>query len=261
MIEVLARDGRPWRIGHRGAAALAPGNTLASLERAVAEGVHAVEFDVLDLADGTLVLAHSDDLHDVSHGVAHGRLRQRTLAEARSVVPALATLDDALSLLARAPGPGLHVDLKLPGYEPAVVDALRRHDVVERALVSTCFPLSLTAVGQLESRLRLGLAYPLDSRGLSRRRALAPALVPALVGMRQALPFRVARWIERTGASVLALHWFVVSRSAVERSHERGAAVWAWTVDSRRVASRVTAAGVDGIISNDPRLPDARLTA
>jgi glycerophosphoryl diester phosphodiesterase len=261
VIEVRARDGRPWRIGHRGAAALAPGNTLASLERAVAEGVHAVEFDVLDLADGTLVLAHSDDLHDVSHGAVDGRLRQRTLPEARSVVPALATLDEALTVLAAVPATGVHVDLKLAGYEPAVVDALRRHDVVERTLISTCFPRSLAAVGELEPRLRLGLAYPLDSRGLSRRRALTPVLLPALVAMRLALPLRVGRWIERTGATVLALHWFLVSRRAVERCHARGTAVWAWTVDSRRVAARLTAAGVDGLISNDPRRSDARLTA
>ena len=59
MIDVRRRDGRPWRIGHRGAAALAPENTLPALERAIAAGVDVIEFDVLALADGALVLAHS----------------------------------------------------------------------------------------------------------------------------------------------------------------------------------------------------------
>ena len=255
MIEVLARDGRPWRIGHRGAAALAPGNTLPSLERAVAEGVHAVEFDVLDLADGALVLAHSDDLDDVTHGALRGPVRARTLPELRRLVPALATLDEALDLLVAAPA-GLHVDLKLPGYEEAVVRALRRHGVVERALVSSAYGRSLRAVGALEPGVRLGLAYPLDRHGLGRRRVLAPALAPGLVALRQALPHRIGAWIAATGASVLALQWLMVSRAAVARAHAHGVAVWAWTVDGRRLVSRMEAVGVDGIIANDPRFSE-----
>jgi glycerophosphoryl diester phosphodiesterase len=255
VIEVLAPPGRPWRIGHRGAAALAPGNTLAALRRAVAEGVHAVEFDVLDLADGSLVLAHSDDLHDVTGGAASGPLRALTLEEARAIFPELPTLAEALDLLAREEV-GLHVDLKLPGYEEAVADALRRHGVVGRTLVSTGFRRSLVAFRGLEPGVRRGLAYPLDQRGLSRRRALAPAMVSALVAMRQALPYRLDRWIEETGATVLALNWFVVSRAAVARAHARGVAVWAWTVDGAGRAARLTALGVDGIISNDPRTID-----
>jgi glycerophosphoryl diester phosphodiesterase len=260
MIEVLSRDGRPWRIGHRGAAALAQGNTLASLERAVAEGVDAVEFDVFDLDDGTLVLAHSDDLLEVSGGVAHGRIRGSSLAELRRSVPALPTLDEALAFLAeRAPATGVHVDLKRTGSERATVEALRRHGLVERTLVSSVFPASLVAVGSLEPGLRLGLAYPYDRRGLSRRRALAPLAGAAVLAMRQALPARIGPWLDRSGATVAALQWLVVSRRVIDRCHARGVAVWAWTVDSRRVSARLAAAGVDGIISNDPRMVAATL--
>lgn len=261
MIEVLRRDGRPRRIGHRGAAALAPGNTLASLERAVAEGVDAVEFDVLDLEDGSLVLAHSDDLLELSGGVARGRLRDRSLDELRRAVPALATLDEALALLAeRARSTGVHVDLKGTGYEREAVEALRSHGLVERALISSVFHESLRTIRTLEPDVRLGLAYPFDRRGLSRRRPLAPLAGAAVLAMRQALPARIGPWIDRTGATVAALHWLVVSRRVIERCHARGVAVWAWTVDSRRVTARLAAAGVDGIISNDPRIVAATLT-
>jgi glycerophosphoryl diester phosphodiesterase len=255
VIEVLAPSGRPWRIGHRGAAALEPGNTLAALERAVAEGVHAVEFDVLDLADGSLVLAHSDDLDDVTGGATSGPVRSLGLAELRAVFPAAATLDEALDLLAGT-DVGLHVDLKLPGYEEEVAEALRRHRVVDRTLVSTGFRRSLVELRRLEPGVRRGLAYPLDRHGLSRRRALAPATVSALAAMRQALPYRLGRWVDETGATVLALNWFVVSRAAVRRAHARGVAVWTWTVDGPGRVARLTALGVDGIISNDPRTID-----
>ncbi|MEA2350570.1 MAG: glycerophosphoryl diester phosphodiesterase, partial [Thermoleophilaceae bacterium] len=46
------------RVGHKGADLVAPGNTLESFEAALAAGVDMIEFDVLRLRDGRLVLAH-----------------------------------------------------------------------------------------------------------------------------------------------------------------------------------------------------------
>ena len=59
LISLERRDGRPLRIGHRGAPALAPENTLRSFRAAVEVGVDLVEFDVIALDDGELVVAHS----------------------------------------------------------------------------------------------------------------------------------------------------------------------------------------------------------
>jgi glycerophosphoryl diester phosphodiesterase len=50
------------------------------------------------------------------------------------------------------------------------------------------------------------------------------------------------------------LHHWVVSRAAVDRAHARGAAVFAWTVDDEPTLERVVSAGVDGVITNDPRI-------
>ena len=255
MIPVLRQDGRVWRIGHRGAAALAPENTLASLERAIAEGVDLVEFDVLALGDGTLVLAHSDDLWEVTRGAARGRVGTQTLAELRDVAPALPTLDEALEFLgSHAPGVGLHLDLKWVGYEEGVVAALRRAGAVERALVSSFFPRSLRAVGTLEPRVRRAFSYPLDRHGVTRWRPLAPAILAAAFAVRRTLPRRIGRLLDAAGATVATLQYLVVSRSVVERCHARGAAVFAWTVDDPRVLRALVAAGIDGVITNDPRI-------
>jgi glycerophosphoryl diester phosphodiesterase len=254
--------GRTLRIGHKGAAALAPENTLPSLERALEIGVDLVEFDVLDLADGTLVLAHSDDLHEVSHGTAAGRVRTKSLAELHAASPATPTLDAALAFLAeRAPEVGIHLDLKWFGYEEPAVEALQRHGAVERTLVSSFHPHSLRRVGELEPGLTLGLTYPFDRRQLSRRRVLAPVVLGALVAMRRALPRKIDRLLDAAGATVATLHWGVVSQAAVERCHARGASVVAWTVDDPAVARRMEALGVDGIVSNDPRMLLATLSA
>jgi glycerophosphoryl diester phosphodiesterase len=250
----LRRGDRPLVIGHKGAAALEPENTLRSLSRAVELGCDLVEFDVLELEDGTLVLAHSDDLLEVSHGAAAGQVRTKSLDALREIAPELPTLDDALDLLARADGVGIHVDLKWYGYEESAARAIARHDVVERTMVSTCHARSLEAFAALEPRVARGITYPFDRRGLAQRRLLAPLTPAALVALRRALPFRVAGLLERAAATVAVLHYSVVSRATVARAHAYDAAVLAWTVDQVPTLDRVLAAGVDGVITNDPRL-------
>lgn len=248
----LRSGSRLLRVGHKGAAALEPENTLRSLQRAVELGCDLVEFDVLDLHDGTLVLAHSDDLLEVSHGAARGRVRGLTLGKLRAVAPEVPTLDDALELLAAADGVGLHVDLKWHGYEEAAVEAIRRHDLVERTVVSSCHVGSLLAVAALEPALQRGYTYPFDRRGVSRRRLLVPVTAAVLAGLRRALPARIGGMLERASATAAMLHYRVVSRPAVERVHAGGAAVFAWTVNDEAALRRMVEAGVDGVITDDP---------
>lgn len=252
----VRRDGdRPWLVGHRGAAALAPENTLAALDAAIRFGVDLVEFDVLPLGDGTLVLAHSDDLLEVTHGRTSGRLGARGLAEVRELEPDLPTLDEALAFLrGRDPRVGIVVDVKGSGFERALVDSLRNHDAVGRSVISSAFGRTLRTTAALEPGLRLALSYPLDRRRVSRHRSLAPAIAAALLAMRVALPHRIERWLERTGATLAALHHLLASPAVVARCHRRGAAVFVWTVDDRRTAEAAVRAGADGVITNDPRI-------
>ena len=230
MIDLGRRDGRMLRVGHRGAAALAPENTIASLALALELDCDLVEFDVLGL-DGVLVLAHS-----------------------RVEVPKqLATLDEALSFL--APGRwGIQLDLKARGVEQAVVDALQKHGVVERTVVTSFRAANLRTLHALEPGLRLGLTYPEDRYGVSGRRALAPFVSPALSAMRAALPRRIAWMLGAAEATAAMLHWQVVSKPVVERCHAVGAAVLAWTVGSREQLRTLDELGVDGAIADDPRI-------
>lgn len=241
------------RIGHRGAAALAPENTLASIERALEVGVDMVEVDVLALADGTLVLAHSDDLLEVSHGAAAGTVVDKTLERLRRDCPALPTLDEALALVAGS-GAGVQLDVKWPGYEAGVVEAVRRRGLEERTLVSSCFRSVLVEVAERGPPIRRGLTYPFDRRGVSQRRSAAPLVPVGLAALRRLLPPRIGRMLGRARAETAVLHHLVVSRAAVERCHARGASVLAWTVDDPAAMRRLAAQGVDGIITNDPRL-------
>jgi glycerophosphoryl diester phosphodiesterase len=255
LIQLRRRPGDFARVGHRGASALAAENTIPALELAVDLGCDMLEFDVLDLRDGTLVLAHSNDLHEVSHGAARGRVRRRGLSALRDVAPELPTLDEALDFCAQhLPETALQIDLKRRGIEEGVVEAIRRHGVSERAWVSTFDVASLRHIAALEPDLPRSYTLPRDRFGISKRGPLAPVVRTALASIGSSLPRRLPVLLARARASAATLHYSVASKAAIDRAHEFGAAVYVWTVDDPRLAERLVGDGVDGIITNDPRI-------
>jgi glycerophosphoryl diester phosphodiesterase len=255
LIQLRRPEGRFARVGHRGASALAPENTLQALGLAVELGCDMLEFDVLDLAGGTLVLAHSNDLREVSHGAARGRVRSRDLEGLRRVAPDLPTLDETLAFCAeRLPGVGLQLDLKRVGIEAATVEAVRRHGVLDRSWVSTFDARSLHRLAELEPDLPRSYTLPRDRFGISKRGPLAPLVRRALGSIGSSLPRRLPVLLARAKAVAATLHYSIASRAAIEAAHELDAAVYVWTVDDPRVAERLVGDGVDGIITNDPRI-------
>jgi glycerophosphoryl diester phosphodiesterase len=229
-----AREGRFLRVGHKGAAALAPENTLASIGAALELGVDLVEVDVVDDRGRRLVLAHSH----------------------REIEPGAVTLDEALAYFAAEASPdvGIDLDLKGHGFETELVAALRRHDLVGRAIASSFFGHGLRELRRIEPGLRTGISYPWDRHELSLRRPLWPVVVAGAATLRAALPFRIGRMASRADAGSAMLHYSVISPAVVSRCHALGLSVFAWTIDDRALLARVLATGVDGVISNDPRI-------
>jgi glycerophosphoryl diester phosphodiesterase len=262
VIDLHRRDGRVLRIGHRGAAMLAPENTLRSFRAAVAAGVDLIEFDVLDLERGPLVLAHSDHLEEVSHGAATGRVRTLSLEQLRDVAPELPTLDEALAFFVdEAPEVGLHVDLKLRTRLDELATAVARHGLERRTVVSGTHAPSLRAVARLAPRVTVGLTYPEDKLSISRKPYLWPMVSLGLASLRASVPLRLPRLARLAGAGAVMLQHRLVTPGAVARVHAEGLPVLAWTVDEPTDLARVEAAGVDGVITNDPRIFVGTLTA
>ena len=255
MISLARRDGRPLRIGHRGAPALAPENTLASFRAAVASGVDLVEFDVIALSRGELVVAHSHDLHEVSHGAFAGTLVGMTLDELRETCPEVPTFDEALAFFSEeAPGVGAHVDLKAPQAAPGVAEALRRFELLDRSFVSSFHGRALRRLAALEPRLRLGITFPHDLLRVHGRPRFEGTVAASLRTLRAVTPNLVGPLLARSRATTLVLQHRAVSERAVRRAHVRGAAVVAWTVDDRADLVRVDQAGVDAVVTNDPSI-------
>jgi glycerophosphoryl diester phosphodiesterase len=262
VIDLRRRDGRPLRIGHRGAARLAPENTLEAFRAAVAVGVDVIEFDVLDLPRGPLIVAHSDHLDEVSHGAAHGSVRKLSLEQLRAVAPDLPTLDDALDFFVReAPDVGVHIDLKLRVRVDDVAVAVERHGLVARTVVSSFHSAPLREIARRSRRIRIGFTYPEDRFSVSRKPRLWPLIRLGLSTLRGTVPHRLPYLLRRTGASALMLQHALVTPAAVTRAHGLGVPVLAWTVDELEDLRRVEAAGVDGVITNDPTIFHATLTS
>jgi glycerophosphoryl diester phosphodiesterase len=232
---------RPLRVGHKGAAHLVQGNTLESFDAALALGVDMIELDVLSFrpdGSGELFVAH--DYQD---------LRSRaplTLARALEHLagPAFASVE-------------IDLDVKIPGYELRVVDALRDAGLTERTLVSGMYPSALARVRTAEPALRLGWSVPRVRRDYTNDLLMAVPALAAVSGYRALLPRRARAALESGAVDAIMAHWRVVSDALAHAVHDVGGELYVWTVDDAARIAKLTRLGVDGVITNDPRLFDA----
>jgi glycerophosphoryl diester phosphodiesterase len=225
------------RVGHKGADHIAPGNTFASFDAAVQAGVDMIEFDVLREENGEgLILAHD-----------------WTDAAEREAPP---SLEEALAYFCseRFAGTELDIDLKLPGDELRVLDALRSFGVLDRALISTQYVESLAILRRVEPAVRLGWSVPKLQRDPFRSLATrAPAYVGLQV-MRLVLPERAARAVRARRCDAVMAHWRLVTPRLVRAIRAAGGELYVWTVDDPARIRALEALGVTGVITNDPRL-------
>jgi glycerophosphoryl diester phosphodiesterase len=224
------------RVGHKGADLIAPGNTYASFDAALAAGVDMIEFDVLPERGGKrLLLAH--DYGDAAARSPH-------------------TLEEGLAHLASEAfnGVELDVDLKLPGYELRVVEALRASGVLDRSMISTQYRSSLELIRSAEPSLRLGWSVPRLRRDPFRSPATAVPAMVALQAARALLPRQAAAAIRARRCDALMVHWRLVTPRLVRRVAAGGGELYVWTVDELPRMRALEQLGVTGVITNDPRL-------
>ena len=224
------------RVGHKGADLIAPGNTTESFDAALEAGVDMIEFDVLREEHGDeLILAH--DYRDAASRTPH-------------------TLEEGLAHLASdAFGEvELDLDLKLPGYELRVLDALRGAGVLDRALISSQYRSSLELLRAAEPAVRLGWSVPKVSKDPFRSRRTAVVALVAAQALRLVLPAQAARAIRARRCDALMVHWRLVTPRLVRRVSDAGGELYVWTVDELPRLRQLEALRVTGVITNDPRL-------
>lgn len=134
----------------------------------------------------------------------------------------------------------LNVDLKRPGCEASLLDALRRWELLERTLISSQVPAVLDRVRVLEPSARVGISVGGRAARISRRwRDWRAHVLDGLA--------------DRRWDALMAQHRLVDHALLEEVSARRGL-LYAWTVNDRVVIDRLVGLGVHGITTGDPRL-------
>lgn len=239
----------PRLIGHRGAMAVAPENTIASFRRAAADGADWIEFDVRLSGDGVPIIFHDDTLERTSDGVgpvsSHALAALKALDAGRWFAPAFSgepipTFLETI-ILCRDLGLGMNIEIKpSPGEERETASAalamldtvLDHHDqATARSVVFSSFKLeALETLRDEGSRWPRGLLisqWPADWREL----------------------------VTRLGC--VSLHPkadLLESRHMTRTIKDEGLLIFPYTVNDPGRSSELFDWGVDAVITDDPRL-------
>jgi glycerophosphoryl diester phosphodiesterase len=222
-------------IAHRGASVLYPENTMRAFIEAAGLGADMCEFDVRMTRDGEVVVIHDAAVNRTTDG--RGQVAAMSAAALKELdagmrfkpefrgerIPTLTEVAEALGALRC----GMDVELKARGLEGRVCEILRGCHVLESAIVSSFDWDQLKLVVAEEPALRVAL--------LGEK---APAtLLEAALAMH---------------AFAIAPRFDIADAALCAEAHRRGLAVYVWTVDDTPTMRRLIAAGVDGIMTNNP---------
>jgi glycerophosphoryl diester phosphodiesterase len=215
-------------VGHRGAPADEPENTLRSFRRALAMGVAAVELDVQLTKDGWLAVIHDETLDRTTNG--KGLVKNCTLAELQRLdagrgepIPSLEEVFDLVQGKAH-----LIVELKQTEAAPALLEFFRKHQAFDAAHVISFWHPAVKALKDRETRLQTGVLMvgcPADPVGLA----------------------RAAR------ATTLVLNYRYVNWELVDAAHRQDIKVIVWNIDDPGILKPYLAMNLDAICTNRPQ--------
>ena len=220
-------------LGHRGASADAPENTLAAFALAREQGADGIELDVHLSADGWPVVIHDDRVERTTNGT--GQVARLTVAELQALdagaEQAIPTLDEVFETL----GPGFLYNVEIKGLgwrdtgiEAAVADRIEAHHLANQTVVSSFNALVVRRA----------------------RRHLSRTTLVALIRGRQSS--KVGHWLAAADAD--HPYYTLVDEAYIAWARQRGFRVHVWTVDDPAEARRLAGLGVHAIITNKPHL-------
>ncbi len=213
-------------IGHRGARAYEPENTIRSFKKALEMGVNAIELDVRKTLDNHLVVIHDADVKRTTKG--NGLVAGLTLKEIKELFTdkeeKIPTLDEALSFLDRKVK--ILIELKEQGTEAHVLKAVNDAKVEKNVVLVSSLEEALKKTRELDPNIEIGLIYA-----------------------RHPHPEKTA--LELKANYLVALYRFIHSAN-VEKAHKQGLKVIVWTINTAEEAAEYAKKGVDGIATDKP---------
>jgi len=236
-------------IGHRGASAVAPENTMAAFREALAVGADGIEFDVRLTRDGVPVVIHDSTLRRT--GGIPRRVADLTWDEiskvdvgswfgksfANETVPSLAEL----FTLFQTNNSTLYLEMKSDSTSDqralaeACVRAIEEHLLQERVVVE-CFQLpAIKIIKEINPEIKTVALFE-----------------PAFTNPSVLSDQRIINQAMEVGAAALALHHRLARESLVQKAKAAGLHVAVWTVDDPAWIERARAVGIDALITNNP---------
>ncbi len=217
-------------MGHRGAAGLAPENTIVSIAEALAAKVDWIEFDVRRTQDGHIVLVH--DRHTGRVATKKIVIRKAAMQELKALQMkkgfSIPTLEEAMELIGKKAK--INIEIKSPDCVPQVIELIQKY-VKEgyrhsHFLVSSFSPAVLRAAYRLDKKIPYGLL--------------------------QIWPLRF-RWLSSVKLSAVGFyHISALTPFIVKLAKKRGLYTYAYTVNSFEEAKQLKRLGLDGIVTNFP---------
>lgn len=231
------RASKPAIIAHRGAAGLAPENTLAAIRVGLAHHAPYIEIDVQRSADGVLVVIHDETVDRTSNGrgpvrdlpwAALSRLDAGVYFAPRFAGEPIPTLDSVLHYLQDKQAT-LVLELKDPHFYPGMSEEI----------------LSLLGRYRAEDRV---VVISFDHAELAAFHRLAPAIP---IGLACARPWPIPHIAPGQTVDVFWPGVFL-DPTFVRRMHRRGYRVWVWTANAPLLLRWLCWLGVDGITTDHP---------
>jgi glycerophosphoryl diester phosphodiesterase len=214
------------KVGHRGARAYEPENTLRSFGRAIELGVDVVELDVRRTADGEVVVIHDDKVDKTTDG--SGLVSELTLEEIKRFKTEegekIPTLKEALDYLKGRVR--VLIEFKETGIEEEVVGLVLEKGMEDSVIIISFLEEALRRVQELDKGVPTGLLY-----------------------VRHKKPIETA--LELGAKYLLPLYRFVHSAD-VKKAHEAGLKMIVWTINKPEEVTEYTKKGVDGIATDKP---------
>jgi glycerophosphoryl diester phosphodiesterase len=214
------------RIGHRGARAYEPENTLRSFKKALEIGADAVEFDVRKTKDNHLVVIHDTDVKRTTNG--KGLVADLTLKEIKDLstekAEKIPTLEEVLDFMdAKAK---MLIELKEAGYEDKILSLITARKLRKNVIIVSFLEDALKKIRELDQEIETGLLYSKHKN-----------------------PVKAA--LELKANYLLPLYRFTHTGN-VQKAHENGLKVIVWTINTVEEAAEYAKKNVDGIASDKP---------
>lgn len=243
-MNILFKLDKPIILAHRGASAFAPENTIAAFKLAKDHDADGVELDVKLTKDEIPIIIHDGSFNRTTNG--SGSISELTFDQVKRLDAGnwfgqnysgerIPTLSEVFEVL----GKNILINIELTNYRTPfdnliniVADLVKQHNNMDQIFFSSFYPKNLIKIKKIIHNVPVALlAYP-GILGFFQRSVIYRNLSPKIIH-----PYKKN-----------------INRTYIKKQHRINRRVHAWTVNDPQEIRQLLQNGVDGIITDNPKL-------